>query len=73
MNILNIDQQATLLLTAQLGNSKSTVKPLTPTEWGRFGSWLNEQELQPGELLTGRLADKLEGWYDKKISRERLF
>ncbi|MBL10092.1 MAG: DNA processing protein DprA [Acidiferrobacteraceae bacterium] len=72
MDVLNNDQQAILLLTANLGSSKSAAKPLTPTEWGRFYFWLNEQELRPGELLTGSLAEKLEGWDDKNIFAERI-
>ena len=70
--------QAILLLTARFNKtsiskaSNSKEKPLTPTEWGRFAQWLNQQKLTPESLLTGNFEDKLASWSDKKITKERI-
>jgi len=65
--------QAILLLTAYFSKaSNSKEKPLTPTEWGRFAQWLNQQKLTPESLLTENLEDKLASWSDKKITNERI-
>ena len=72
---MNLSQntQAVLLLTSHFTKSVSdAVKPLTPTEWGRFAAWLKEQELSPTQLLNGNVADTLSNWQDSKIPLNRL-
>jgi predicted Rossmann fold nucleotide-binding protein DprA/Smf involved in DNA uptake len=65
--------QAVLLLTAHFSKAKDgAVKPLTPKEWGRFAAWLKERSLRPEQLLTGRLAELLNGWSDDLVTRERI-
>lgn len=66
--------QAILLLTAWLDKStRENAKPLTPTEWGRFASWLSAQGRTPAQFLeTGDLDALLEGWDDHAITRDRI-
>ena len=67
------DTQAILLLTAHFSNNAvGTAKPLAPKEWGRFAAWLEQRSLAPKDLLSGRLADHLEGWQDKTVSVDRV-
>lgn len=70
---LSANTQAILLLTAHLGNAgDEAARPLTTKEWGRFALWLREKALMPEDLLTGNLADKLQGWSDAKIPFARI-
>jgi predicted Rossmann fold nucleotide-binding protein DprA/Smf involved in DNA uptake len=70
---LSENTQAVLLLTSHFTKSvHDAVKPLTPTEWGRFAAWLKEQELSPTQLLNGNVADSLATWQDSKIPLSRL-
>lgn len=65
--------QAVVLLTAHLpGQRTSALKPLTPTEWGRFAAWLKSNELQPEALLLGDPARLLATWTDKSITAQRV-
>jgi len=69
----NPSTQAILLLTVRFTKSGSeAVKPLSPTEWGRFAEWLKAQELTPEALLQGQLPEVLQTWQDPSISIERL-
>lgn len=63
--------QAVLLLTAHFSKVEGA-KPLTPTEWGRFATWLRGQSLAPEDLLDGPPAERLEDWQDKTVTPERL-
>lgn len=64
--------QAILLLTSHFSKAKGgSVKPLTPKEWGRFALWLKEKSLTPEQLMTGHLAELLNGWSDKTITLDR--
>ncbi|MFU8787977.1 MAG: DNA-processing protein DprA [Methylobacter sp.] len=70
---LSKNTQAVLLLTSYFTKSAhDTVKPLTPTEWGRFAAWLKEQKLLPTQLLNGDIAENLSTWQDSKIPLNRL-
>ncbi len=70
---LSENTQAVLLLTSHFTKStQDAVKPLTPTEWGRFAAWLKEQELSPTQLLNGNIAESLATWQDSKIPLSRL-
>ncbi|MEO6194807.1 MAG: DNA-processing protein DprA [Thermoanaerobaculia bacterium] len=66
--------QAILLLTVAftkpaLGNPE----PLTPAEWGRFASWLKNQEKSPELLLTSDDPMAfLQGWSDDSITPGRV-
>jgi predicted Rossmann fold nucleotide-binding protein DprA/Smf involved in DNA uptake len=70
---LSKNTQAVLLLTSHFTKAThDAVKPLTPTEWGRFAAWLKEQELSPTQLLNGNIAESLATWQDSKIPLSRL-
>ena len=65
--------QAVLLLNISFGKSDSGGgKPLAPGEWKRFAGWLHDNGLEPSVLLRGDLDALLEGWEDRKVTRERL-
>ncbi|EPS6101976.1 DNA-processing protein DprA [Providencia stuartii] len=65
--------QATLLLTSYFSKASSeAVKPLTNTEWGRFALWLKEKSTTPADLLVSDPKALLSGWYDARISTERI-
>jgi len=65
--------QATLLLTSYFSKSQvDAEKPLTNTEWGRFALWLKNKGITPADLLSGQPSELLIGWYDNKITIERL-
>lgn len=65
--------QAILLLTAHFSKLlPDDVKPLTPTEWGRFALWLKEAGMRPEFLLSENLAQSLSGWSDKRITVDRV-
>ena len=73
MQTLNSDTQAILLFTAYFGKpAEGEPKPLTPTEWGRFASWLKDRNTRPGELLADGLSKALPEWQDRTISLARL-
>lgn len=74
---LNEDIQATILLTVDLSTSAKkkdddTPKALTPTEWGKFASWLKSKELIPSSLMSNDLKDVLQDWSHEKVTFERL-
>lgn len=72
MNLTD-NAQAVLLLTAHFFKPvKGAVKPLTPTEWGRFALWLKENNCVPASLLKVEPSEALDGWHDSKISKERI-
>ncbi len=66
--------QAILLLTAHLGKTAPVdVRPLRPSEWGRFASWLHADGKRPEELLeSGNPQSMLHGWSDQSISQDRV-
>jgi len=65
--------QATLLLTSYFSKARNeAVKPLTNKEWGRFALWLKENAVTPADLITSESKALLSGWYDKRVSVERL-
>ena len=65
--------QAILLLTAHFAKvSEQAVRPLTPTEWGRFALWLKEKSLTPEQLMVGQHGKLLNGWSDKTITLDRI-
>lgn len=70
---LSPSTQAILLLTAYFNKaSKTSVRPLTNKEWGKFAAWLHHQSLKPETLLSGDLNEHLKGWSDPKITLERI-
>jgi predicted Rossmann fold nucleotide-binding protein DprA/Smf involved in DNA uptake len=72
--ILDENNQAILLLSAHFSASKrGEPTPLTPTEYGRFSTWLHENQYQPRDLFS-RFETVSQGWVDpkKKITAERL-
>lgn len=70
---LSENSEAILLLTAHFTERKNeSVKPLTTTEWGRFASWLKDQQLNPCSINTENLNELLTGWVDKSITTDRL-
>jgi len=70
---LHENTQAVLLLTSHFTKlAQDAAKPLTPTEWGRFATWLNEKGLSPPQLLSGDVALMLSAWHDGKIPLNRL-
>ncbi|MCU1724050.1 DNA-processing protein DprA [Pseudomonas sp. 5P_5.1_Bac1] len=71
--MMNSNTQAILLLTAYFSKpGKDSVKPLTPTEWGRFAHWLNENGKTPADLVTNDPHGLLQGWDVSKIPLERI-
>jgi predicted Rossmann fold nucleotide-binding protein DprA/Smf involved in DNA uptake len=66
--------QAILLLTVWFTKpAPGTPEPLTPTEWGRFASWLKNQAKSPELLLTSDdPAVCLQGWSDRSVTPERI-
>lgn len=72
-NLLSPTAQATLLLTCYFSKaSTASIKPLTNTEWGRFAVWLKDKSITPADLLIAEPKVLLQGWYDKRISAERI-
>ncbi|AGA75508.1 DNA-processing protein DprA [Pseudomonas plecoglossicida] len=70
--MINTNTQSILLLTSYFSKSAGDAKPLSPTEWGRFALWLNEQCKTPADLVTADPRAVLQGWQDDKISLERI-
>ncbi len=71
--LLTPQAQAVLLLNISFGKSDSGgSKPLTPTEWRRFATWLHDHGLEPSVLLKDDLDALPEGWEDRRITRDRL-
>lgn len=69
------DAQTIMLLTVHFPKSGSdSAKPLTTTEWARLNKWLldKDADFRPSDLMTGRLSESLEGWSNKRITRERV-
>lgn len=65
--------QAVLLLTAYFSKPRpEDVKPLTPTEWGRFALWLKVEDEGPEVLLHGDLRNTLSRWTDRKVTADRI-
>ena len=65
--------QAVLLLTAHFSKPRQEdVRPLTPTEWGRFALWLKREERGPESLLHGNLHETLAKWSDRQVTEERI-
>ena len=70
---LSATAQATLLLTSYFSKTSSEdAKPLTNAEWGRFALWLKEKSTTPAELLVTDPKALLLGWYDARISVDRI-
>jgi len=67
------NSQAILLLTARFfGRHEGQVRPLTAKEYGRFARWVNDQGMEPADLLTTQVSDLLAGWSDKTVTLERV-
>ena len=65
--------EAVMLLNVSFGRSDTdTARPLTPTEWGEFASWLKDKALAPDDLLKGELSVLLEHWAHPKVTPERV-
>ena len=65
--------EAVMLLTVSFGKSDAdTSRPLTPTEWGAFASWLKDNELAPDDLLRGDLPRLLGHWEHPKVTAGRV-
>jgi len=72
-NLLSKTAQATLLLTSYFSKATSeTAKPLSNAEWGRFALWLKEKAVTPADLLEYDPQTLLNGWYDSRISTDRI-
>lgn len=70
---LSATAQATLLLTSYFSTTSSeNAKPLTNAEWGRFALWLKEKSITPADLLVNDPKVLLHGWYDARISVDRI-
>lgn len=70
---LHAQTQAVLLLTAYFSKpAKGELRPLSPTEWGRFARWLKEQRIAPEMLLRDDPARLLAGWMDRTVTLERI-
>lgn len=70
---LSSTAQATLLLTSYFSKASSEkTKPLTNAEWGRFALWLKEKSITPADLLEQDTVPLLQGWFDSRISAERI-
>jgi predicted Rossmann fold nucleotide-binding protein DprA/Smf involved in DNA uptake len=71
---LNNRDQAVILLTVWFSSSgKGALKPLTPSEWLSFSSWIKEKDKLLDALLTENDVEKyLEGWENRAISIERI-
>lgn len=62
-----------MLLTVSFGKSDTDrAHPLTPTEWGKFASWLKGKALTPADLLKSDLSSVLESWDHPKVTLDRL-
>lgn len=70
--MINTNTQTILLLTSYFSKSAGGAKPLSPTEWGRFALWLNEQGKTPADLVTTEPRAVLQGWHDDRIPLERI-
>ncbi|MXY50928.1 MAG: DNA-processing protein DprA [Gammaproteobacteria bacterium] len=67
------ETEAVMLLTVALGKSgTAATRPLTPTEWGEFANWLNQQGLGPADMLHSRPADLLQDWKHPKVTEGRV-
>ena len=66
--------QAILLLTVAFTKpAPGDPEPLTPAEWGRFASWLKDQEKSPELLLTSDdPMALLRGWSDPAVTPDRI-
>lgn len=65
--------QAVLLLTSRFSEAgDAAAEPLSPDEWGRFASWLNERSLAPERLLAGDLGRLLDAWSDETVALDRI-
>jgi predicted Rossmann fold nucleotide-binding protein DprA/Smf involved in DNA uptake len=65
--------QAVLLLTSHFSKPRSgDVKPLTPSEWGKFALWLMNEKRDPEALLSGNLRETLSGWSDRSVTVDRV-
>ena len=65
--------QAVLLLTAHFSKARpEDVKPLTPTEWGRFALWLKDEDKGTEVLLRGDLRNTLSKWTDRHVTEDRV-
>lgn len=69
MTSTNLNSQAIILLTAYFNKGD---KPLTITEYGRFAEWLLANKLTPADLLQNNPEEVIEGFEDKKVTKERL-
>ena len=65
--------EAVMLLTVSFGKAAAdATRPLTPTEWAAFASWLKDNALVPDDLLRPDLSRVLAGWEHAKVTPERV-
>ena len=65
--------EAVMLLTVSFGKPDTDVtRPLTPTEWGAFASWLKDNALAPDDLLKPDVSGLLGHWEHPKVTVERV-
>ena len=61
------NRQAILLLTSYFSGTKGDFTPLTAIEYGRFASWLHQNEYDPKDLLGNKSEDIFTRWQDPKV------
>ena len=72
MNLTPSTQSILLLTTYFSDGNSSNLKPLTPTEYGRFAEWLSLQDLTPEQLLKGSISSTLAGMPDSVCDIDRI-
>lgn len=72
MNLTPSTQSILLLTTYFSDGDSSKLKPLTPTEYGRFAEWLSHQGLTPEQLLKGSISTTLAGMPDSVCDIDRI-
>lgn len=71
---INVKDQVVLLLTVCFSSpGKGDPKPLTPSEWHIFCSWLDERGQSLDQfLLKNDTRQILEGWNNQRITADRI-
>lgn len=73
MQELSQSTQAILLLTSSFSKyDDEKLKPLSPSEWGVFASWLHKNNLKPDDLLENDIEEILQDWNKSKIPLKRI-
>lgn len=69
---LSSGTRAIMLLCGHFGPKRSSVKPLTPTEYHRFVRWLAARRLSLTKVLDPDADEILRGYRDKEVASQRL-